>query len=198
MTGKFRITETADLYEVVSRVMEEDDDLFARYHYESPTSYEEATSHTCHYIAFDTPTDAEFLSIEYNGELVGFFCSSGDTVWDFAVKQRFRGSVESMKNVWGTMFARMSGPISIRLCERNHRDINFLLRHMGATALDFNSLKRKMDYAYMMQEGAIKGKEKHVFFLPLSQIILKFEHKENDGDNAVVGARKKEKDGVAL
>ncbi len=43
--------------------------------------------------------------------------------------------------------------------------------------MDFEKVKRRLDYVELIPEGAVKGVKKHVFFVPLSQILLIYKTK---------------------
>jgi len=171
------LKESEEIYGVVAEVFKDDYHLLTKYHYDSPTTFEEASIHTTLYIVKDTPKDCWFYTIEENGILYGFVCKQQNIIWDIGIKKEYREDKLLLERIWVTIFGNNQEKQIIRLYERNHRDINFLMRFMGAKPTEFEQYERKLDYMELIPEGAVKGVQKHVFFVPLSQILLTFQPK---------------------
>jgi hypothetical protein len=173
------IRESEDIYTIVDEIFDEDHDLYTKYHYDSPTTHKQAVEHTLDYIFKSTPKQSLFYEIVHNQELIGFLCYEQGVIWDIGIKYKFRGDHIYLNKIWDAVFA-FTGNATIRLYERNHRDINFLMRFMGAKPMSFDIVAKKLDYIELIPEGAVKGKEKHVFYIPLSQILLSYATRKKD------------------
>lgn len=167
------IRESEDIYKVVDEIFSDDHDLYTKYHYDSPTTHKQAVEHTLDYIFNSTPRQSIFCEIIDNENLIGYLCWENNVIWDIGIKKEYRHDHIYLNKLWDAIFDKC-GDATIRLYERNHRDINFLMRFMGAKPMSFDIVARKLDYIELIPEGAVKGKEKHVFYIPLSQILLSY------------------------
>lgn len=169
----FRLEETEDVYNTISSVFEKDINLFMKYHYESPTNHKEAVEYSALYILKDVPVDTKFLAIYLNEILFGYIALEYNNIWDISFCSSKRDEA-TINEFYKYLFGSILSEGTIRLYERNHRDINTLLKYGHAKPVCFDRYIKKNGYEELIQEGAIKNKEKQIIFVPLSQIILQF------------------------
>jgi len=169
----FRLEETEDIYATIKEVFFGDANLFLKYHYESPTDHKEAIEYSSLYIMRDVPHETIFYAIYLDELLFGYIALEQNNIWDVAFISKYREGI-FINEFYKYLFSVIVKEGTIRLCERNHRDINLLLRSKIARPVCFDKYIGKRDYDELLQEGAIKNKEKQIIFVPLSQILLSF------------------------
>jgi hypothetical protein len=169
----FRLEESFDIDETIKEVFLGDVNLFLKYHYESPTDHAEASQYTSLYTIRDVPRETVFYSIYLDDILFGYIAFEHNNIWDIAFSIKYREG-DYINKFYNYFFREVLQEGTIRLCERNHRDINLLLKSKLARPVAFDRYIGKRDYTELAQEGAVKNKEKHILYIPLSQIILSF------------------------
>ena len=169
----FQLKETEDVYATIKDVFRGDSNLFLKYHYESPTNHKEALDYSALYIMQDVPNETIFYSIYLDRILFGYIALHQNNIWDLAFCVKYRDSIY-INEFYKYLFNSIAIGGTIRLYERNHRDINILLKQGYARPVCFDKYIKKSGYEELIQEGAIKNKEKQIIFVPLSQIILQF------------------------
>lgn len=161
----FRLEETEDVYKCISDTIHGDYELMMKYHYDSPTTYEDAVTHSSKYVLLDVPNDAIFYAIYRNDVFYGYVVIQGSTIWDIAVKNVYRSELVLL---WTFLFELIKSDVTIRLYERNHRDINLLITTKLAKPVEFDRYIKKNGYDMTFSDG----NEKQIIYLPLSQILL--------------------------
>lgn len=170
---------TNDIYSIISGAFKKDTQLYMLYHYESPTSYDEAVDFSCAYNKIDVPKNAIFYTVYYYHLIVGFVTILDDCIWDFHISKQHRSDTV-MDESWEAIHAVMPQEFCVRLYQGNYRDINWLLTEKGGGPYKLE--KNKPGYYTAESDSmAYKGQE-HTYFREYSQIILKF-NKTNIGNN---------------
>lgn len=169
----FRIEEPFDIDDIIRQVFLGDSNLLSKYHYESPTDYKEACQYTSLYSIRDVPKETVFYAIYCDNILFGYVMIENNNIWDlaFCIKSR---KDDVLILFYKYLFSMLGTGGTIRLYERNHRDINLLIRNGLARAVAFDKYIKKAGYDEQVQDGVMRSIGKQIIFVPLSQIILQF------------------------
>lgn len=166
-----QLTETEDIFETVSSVFIGDYDLAARFHYVSPSSCKttECAEFTTQYILSSIPKKAVFYSVTSDNNKIGYCCIDDTQLWDMGISEEFRNN-NDITPVWNAISEKIGGSFLIRLYENNYRDINWLIKKKIAVPLSIEHLPNNIWHWH----GIRDSKEPHSYYIPLSQILLKF------------------------